>query len=72
MFWLKNSATLRSYSEEVVSFESWKKVEGEFGDRFHVRGLSGIIELARKEVEDIPLVLLFLAKLSVCLSETIP
>ena len=34
--------------------------------------MSGIIELARKEVEDIPLVLLFLAKLSVCVTETIP
>ena len=69
---MKNTEICRSSSEEVVSFQSWKKVEGEFGDRFHVRGLSGILELARKEVEDKPLVLFFLAKLTVCLSETIP
>ena len=69
---MKNTEICRSSSEEVVSFQSWKIVEGEFGDRFHVRGLSGILELARKEVEDKPLVLFFLANLAVCLSDTIP
>ena len=62
----------RSTSEEFRLFEDWKKVESEFRDCFHIRGLSGILEIALKEIEDLPLVLLFLAKVSVCLSETIP
>ena len=54
-----------------IFFKQWKNVERQFGDRFHVRGLSGILEIAQKSLEKRPLVLFLLAKISLCKSEKI-
>ena len=58
--------------DEVFSFDKWKAIEKEFGDRIHVRGLTGILEIAKKNINSKPLVLLLLAKVSLCLTERVP
>ena len=55
--------------DEVFSFDKWKAIEKEFGDRIHVRGLTGIAE---KNINSKPLVLVLLAKISLCLTESVP
>ena len=58
--------------KETFSFDKWKAMEREFGDRFHVRELTGILEIAEKIINREPLVLLLLAKISLCLTESVP
>ena len=57
--------------DETLSFDVWKKVERKFGNRFHVRGWSGVLEIAQQALEDRPFALFFLA-VSMCFSERVP
>lgn len=52
--------------------ERWREVEERFGDHFHVRGLSGVVDSAEAFLENKPLVALLLAKLCVTNSNSIP
>ena len=57
---------------DALSFDKWKDLERTFGDRFHHRGLGGVLKVAQKTLRSQPLVLLLLAKVSCCFSESVP
>ena len=65
------NAAFHRLCDEALSFNKWKDVEREFGDRFHVRGLTGILEVAEKKINSKPLVLSLFAKVSLCLPERV-
>ena len=61
-----------SLCDEGILLDKWMTVEKEFGDKFHVRGLIGKLEIALTRIENRPLVLLFVGKISMCCSEVVP
>ena len=61
-----------SLCDEGILLDKWMTVEKEFGDKFHVRGLIGKLKIALTRIENRPLVLLFVGKISMCCSEVVP
>lgn len=68
----KTCTMLYDSIDSSLSSTSWREIEDEFGDRFHVRGLSGMLEVAKTELCDRPLVLFALAKIVSADIETVP
>ena len=51
-------------SNKMFSFAELKSIETKFGDRFHVRGLDGILKIAEKSIDNKPFALMLLWKVS--------
>lgn len=59
-------------TDKALLVKRWREVETHFGDHFHVRGLSGVLDSAEKFLEDQPLATLLFAKICLANSESIP
>ena len=68
---LKNTGDFDTGSVEVVK-RNWSKIEEEFGDRFHSRGLNGVIELAMDSLQCSPQAFFMLAIICSLEAERVP
>lgn len=59
--------TFDIFDEQAV-IENWENIEERFGDRFHVRGFTGVVQSAKSYLRKFPLVMFLLAK--ICLAES--
>lgn len=56
------------HGADLVS--SWAQIEEDFGDRHHIRGLTGVVQTAKYYLQDRPMAVLLLAKICLCSAES--
>ena len=68
---LKNTGDFDTGSVEMVK-RNWSKIEEEFGDRFHRRGLNGVVQLAMESLQCSPQAFFMLAIICSLEAERVP